>query len=361
MKRIIKRAKRQSRQNTVAYAAAISATLYCPFFANATSVTQECNYSSTGSSFTVSGETMPACPVGVVGPGISTTTNALRGGPGYYPGIRIHSNPAQSLPIYMMDATSVVACRWLSYSSSPAFFVPMATTQEYQAFLSVGPTKISGIGMQTCSVPYSIIPGMPSTQSFPLPSFLGSSSCNTGTFTYNRPNVYGKTGVSVYPSTPDTIPFACRGTTNMTSSMQWTAGNVEATGAATNGWTPTLGFSPDLALSPSASTVYQPGYAENGYPATVTLYWYINPNPSGSNNLTCYTNFGGPDSAGNPRSGSVTVNLYGYSTYTLTCYEGSSLVSTTSTSVAFVGAPPTPPPPPPPCCYGDGGGYYGGG
>lgn len=359
-----KMSRKKSRQTMkLAYLAAISATLYTPFFANATSVTSQCNY--TGSSFAYGGETMPGCPAGIAGSGTLTTTNGLRGGPGYYAGVRISGNPGVPQPIYIVKSTGAISCRWPTYSGSTPFFVPTGSVLNYelewQKFLDNASSQISGLSLESCAIPYSVA-GTASTQSFALPAVQQSAGCNVGTsVSFNTPPVFGKTGYSVYPSAPDTLAYNCYGgTTTMVSTNQWTAGNVETTGVGTTGWTADTKFSPNVHLYPSSTTAYQPGYSGDGLPATVTLYWDIT--ASNGNPLNCYTSgWPGPDASGNPRSGSVAVNMYGSSSYNLTCYENGTLVSTASTYVAFVGAPPPPPPPPPPCCYGDGGGYYGDG
>lgn len=313
------------------------------------------------------GETMPACPPASAGPtGSYTSTAGLRGGAsgsGYYPGIRISNVSSPAQPIYTIDGAGFTKCRWIDFTpgGQQPIFVPLATNEEWQAFINNVQSKVSGVVFQTCAIPYSTF-GLAPTQSFPLPAAQQSAGCNIGTsISYNTPSEFGKTGVSKFPAGIESRAYNCYGgTTNMVSTNQWTAGNVDTSGAGTTGWIPDTKFSPNIYLRPASGTVYQPGYSGDGYPATATLYWDIT--ASNSNPISCYTSgWPGPDASGNPRSGSVAVNMYGSSGFSLTCYENGTLVSTSNTYVSFVGAPPPPPPPPPPCCYGDGGGYYGGG
>ena len=312
---------------------AAAATLTCPFLANAQSIVSECNLSG-GASGNLSG-----CAGNSTG-GYLTSTTAVKG-TGICSGsdfCGVNSNTTSA--VAPVDSWNV--CRWIDNTSGKEVFVPLKTSIEWNNFLTNLPTFTTGgsISVTHCAVPYTVN-GAPASSSV-MPPFAGCTS-----ITGNNPNVYGRTGTSLYPS-PAVAggSFTCHsGATSMMSLEQWQAGDVEGVPAGTSSWTNNYQYSPDMTLSPSSVVV------DEGTP--VTLYWSIA--PYGGASVSCSVSPGGwgPDGAGNPRSGSSVYVLPSTTVFTLSCTQSPSLTSVASTTV-------TGNPPPPPCCAGDGGGGDGG-
>mgnify|MGYP003386363105 FL=1 len=310
---------------------AAAATLSSPFMANAQSIPYECNLSGTASG------SLSGCAGSSVG-GYLTSTSAVTGtglctGSDY---CGVNSNTSSA--VAPVSAWNI--CRWLDNTSSQQAFVPFKTTTEWTTFLANPPTFTGGgtINISHCAVPYTVN-GAPATVTI-MPPFAGCTS-----ITGNNPNVYGRSGVSLYPHPAVAGPsFTCHGgATSMMSLAQWRAGDIESTAPGTSSWTNNYQYSPDILLTPGAVVV------DEGTP--VTLNWSITPH--GGASVTCTVSPGGwgPDSVGNPRIGSSTVTLAATTTFTISCTQSPSLTSVASTTV--VGNPPPPPPPPPCCTSGD--------
>lgn len=228
-------------------------------------------------------------------------------------------------------------CRWVDNSSGQAIFVPFKTSQEWKQFRDAAPGLLSGaVSLVHCAVPYSDN-GAPSSMTV-MPPFAGCTTINV-----NTPNVYGRTGTSLYPQPSVSGPaFTCHaGLTTMMSQLQWKAGDIETSGAGVLSWNTNFLYSPDMVIGASSVAV------NSGNP--VTLSWYISPYV-GTDSISCSVSPGGwgPDASGNPRSGSSTLTFYDTTTFTLTCTAPPGLTSVASATVTIIPPPPPPPPPVPP-------------
>lgn len=296
---------------------------------------------------------LPACPTGALNSGSQTTTNALSGAAScnaapsanIYCAVKLPASSSAAVPIDTWDV-----CKWVDNTSlSKDVFVPFKETSEWSGFRDHPPTFLDGAIIQTdCAVPYShLTHGAPATKNISS----GYPACPY-TVVGNTPNVYGRTGISLYPATPVPGPsFVCRssptGYTSMNFSEQWIAGNVQSPDPGGYSWRDYYHFSPDIDFTPSAAS------AVTG--TQVTLRWVITPYRVGEALSCSYsaspavpeTNWG-PDGTGQPLSGSNAVTINNTTLFTINCTE----FGVTSVSYATV----TMIPPPPPCCSGDGGG-----
>jgi hypothetical protein len=235
-------------------------------------------------------------------------------------------------------------CRWVdnTVGATQAIFVPFKSSAEWQEFRSSAtlPHSLLGgnVSLTNCAVPYSDN-GAPPTITI-TPPFDTCTQISAST-----PNVYGRTGTSLFPFPAAPGPgFSCHaGNTSMMSAIQWKAGDVESVGAGVLSWSTHFSYSPDETLAASPSVV------DAGSP--ITLSWSIAPyNPSDP--ITCSVTPGGwgPDGNGyqnGSRSGSSTVYLSTTTTFTLSCTETPNLTSVATVTATAV---------PPPCCGGGGGG-----
>ena len=328
------------------YCVTFSASIYAAFPALAQSIPYECSLSGSASG------NLDGC-ANSLGGGFRTAATSLKTDGscvGSFCGAK-SDVPSAVLPI---EAWNV--CRWVDNTSSNSIFVPFKTAQEWQQFRDAAPGLMGGsVGLVHCAVPYADN-SAPSALNI-TPPFAGCTDISVAT-----PNVYGRTGVSLYPDPSVAGPaFTCHaGATSMMSQVQWKAGDVESVGAGTLSWNTNFLYSPDMTLTADQVVI--------DYGNTVNLSWVISPYVGGEA-VACSVSPGGwgPDAAGNPRSGTTGVALVATTTFTLTCTEGPSLTSVASVTV---NVNPPPPPPPPPgdgtCCSdggdgGDGGGDGGGG
>lgn len=321
--------------------AAFCAALAAPYAASAQTVPYECTLSGVASG------NLSGCSYDTGGGLLTSTTSLTSNGnctAGTYCGAKSDTEIAK-LPI---EAWNV--CRWVDNATFPtgskeSIFVPFRSAQEWKQFRDAAPTLLGGKeGLVHCAVPYADN-GAPSSMTI-TPPFASCSS-----ITVNTPNVYGRTGTSLYPN-PSVrgSDFSCHnGSTTMQSQIQWKAGDVETVSAGTLSWNTNFLYSPDMTLTADAVNI--------DYGASVRLDWNIVPYVS-TDAITCSVSPAGwgPDSTGHFRWGWSTVTLYDTTTFTLTCVEPPGLTSVASVTVNVN-------PPPPPCCStpGDGGGDGGGG
>lgn len=317
---------------------AAAATLYSPFFANAVGL--QCNLSGNASS------DFAGCS-GTSAGGYRTSDSAVK--ETGFVGAKLDTTDAVA-PVH---AWSV--CRWVDKTTSRDVFIPFRTSQEWTEFRNHLPAEVT---TNTCALAYSAL-GAPYANTTINPPFAGCTS-----ITYPTPDVYGRTGISLYPPSYVALGqnLTCHaGATAMMSAAQLKAGNVEDGGTSSpTGWDSNFAYSPDMTLS------VNPPAVDFGQPLTIT--WNIEPTGSIScskSDTAPHPTPWGPDASGNPRSGSTTISpFYDGATFNLSCTKvvsGLALTSSTSASASVYNVPPgwdpgcdcVPPPPP-----GDGGGPW---
>lgn len=235
-----------------------------------------------------------------------------------------------STAVIPIEAWSV--CRWVDNSDSSSLFIPFKTAQEWQDFRNAAPTLLNGhVNLVHCAVPYS---GNPQKVKVTPP--FGSCS----PIYVTPPNVYGRTGISLYPNPSVPGPaFTCHnGNTQMMSQIQWKANDVEITGRDQS-WDKNFRYSPDMVLTSDSQVV------DSGAP--VTLTWSISPNSPGDTITNCTVSPGGwgPNASGNPRSGSSVITPSGDEQpihFILSCTVNPNGLTSTS-EVDVIVNPPLPP------------------
>jgi len=235
-------------------------------------------------------------------------------------------------------------CRWVDNVGANAIFVPFRTSSEWQSFLAAttSPHSIAGITVTPCAEPQSETHTTSPVSTIPTyDNTCAGVTKNDGTIAV--PNVYGRTGVygsamtSLYPASPALQNFTCHGgATNITSQLQWYAGNIN--------WTSKFIYSPDLVLTAApSSTTSAPVNAGTH----VALSWGTDSTATSckasDNNLASDTwnvNTWTP-TTNNPlptvsHTASVTVTPTVTTIYTVSCTGTNNLISTANVTVYVV-------------------------
>jgi hypothetical protein len=349
------------------YLAAVSASLTFPFAAHAANdpTKYECNLNE------VANGGFLGCISGGAGGGTTTSVSAVttptnpalscQGTESALPSIfgtgfcGANAPPVSNstLPIYAWNA-----CRWVnntntSSASYSGHFIPFGSATEWAAFRSNLP---AGVSLTTCAVPYSVQPvGTPTTTNI-MEYGTGKLTAGiyqncTASYPVTNPDVYGKTGISIWPTTPTIVgsvgssPISCNsGATIMMAAPQFIAGTYPDTPTTTLSWNANSKYSPDVDLS-----ITTPMPVEEGQPVTIT--WTVTPHPNAAGAaVTCSVSPAGwgPGASftGATTNSASVIPGAGTTTYTLTCSTDSPALTSVASSAA------TTYPPAPPCCWG---------
>lgn len=185
-----------------------------------------------------------------VNAGTATVLNAVTRVPGNctnanFCGVRSEKGTNARVPV---NAWGI--CSWIDNKSNDSIFVPFKTSNEWALFVQSAQNKnIPNITLTDCAVPVRI-PGSPGPQDTVADIPYLASGCTGNTVADNTvltPDVYGRTGVSIWPTIPFSRTFWCHnGGTKVMGLINWNAGDVQTTPVGQLSWIQNFKYSPDL-------------------------------------------------------------------------------------------------------------------